>query len=176
MGAFVVADRARRRIEEHFRRRPGGPPLTVSAGVATFPDDAADVEQLIKRADEALYRSKAEGKNRVTLVGGERRRHPRVPVTHRVTVNTAGHVAAGRARDLSEGGLLLSVARPVAVGSPLDLTLRPRGGAPFGVRGEVVRVEERGAQGRVRYDLGLRFVAEPGGPPLPLPRRLISDV
>jgi hypothetical protein len=26
------------------------------------------------------------------------------------------------------------------------------------------------------YDLGLRFVAEPGDPPLPLLRRLISDV
>jgi diguanylate cyclase (GGDEF)-like protein len=176
MGAFVVADRIRKRVEEHFRRKRGGPAVTLSGGVATFPDDAADLEQLIKRADEGLYRSKVDGKNRVTLVGGERRRHPRVAVSHRVTVNAEGRVAAARAKNLSEGGLLVSVPEPVEVGSPLDLTLRPRGGTPVGVRGEVVRVERRGVQGRVLYDLGLRFLAEPGVPPLPLLRRLISDV
>jgi diguanylate cyclase (GGDEF)-like protein len=176
LGAFVVADRIRKRIDEHFRRRKGGPALTMSGGVATFPDDAADLEQLIKRADEGLYRAKAEGKNRVTVLGGERRRHRRVSVTHRVTVRQDGPVVAARAKNLSEGGLLVSFARPVPVGTPLDLTLRPRGQDPVGVRGEVVRVEARGAQGRTLYDLGLRFLAEPGGPPLLLLRRLISDV
>jgi hypothetical protein len=176
MGAFVVADRIRRRVDEHFRRRKGGPVTTMSGGIATFPDDAADLEQLIKRADEGLYRAKAEGKNRVTVTGGERRRHRRVSVTHRVTVRQQGPGAAARAKNLSEGGLLVSFARPVPVGTPLDLTLRPRGRDPVGVRGEVVRVEARGAQGRMLYDLGLRFLAEPGGPPLLLLRRLISDV
>jgi two-component system cell cycle response regulator len=177
MGAFVVADRIRKRVDEHFRRRKGGPVVTMSGGVATFPDDAADLEQLIKRADEGLYRSKSNGKNRVTVIGGERRAHHRVTVTHRVTVAADGHTAAAaRAKNLSEGGLLVSFARSVPVGSPLDLTLRPRGGVPVGIRGEVVRVEAHGTQGRVLYDLGLRFLAEPGGPPLPLLRRLISDV
>jgi diguanylate cyclase (GGDEF)-like protein len=176
LGAFVVADRIRTRVDEHFRRRKSGPTVTMSGGIATFPDDAADLEQLIKRADEGLYRSKAEGKNRVTVSGGDRRLHPRVSVTHRVTVRTDGPAAAARARNLSEGGLLVSFARPVPVGTPLDLTLRPRGRDPVGVRGEVVRVEARGTTGRTLYDLGLRFLAEPGGPPLPLLRRLISDV
>ena len=176
LGAFVVADRIRSRVDEHFRRRKSGPTVTMSGGVATFPDDAADLEQLIKRADEGLYRSKAEGKNRVTVSGGDRRLHPRVTVAHRVTVRTEGPAAAARARNLSEGGLLVSFARPVPVGTPLDLTLRPRGRDPVGVRGEVVRVEARGSAGRTLYDLGLRFLAEPGGPPLPLLRRLISDV
>jgi diguanylate cyclase (GGDEF)-like protein len=175
-GAFVVADRIRRRVEDHFRRRKDGPQVTLSGGVATFPDDAADLEQLIQRADEGLYRSKAQGKNRVTLAGGERRRHPRRAVTHRVTVSAEGRVAAARAKNLSEGGVLVSVGQPVPVGSPLDVTLRPRGGEPFGVRGEVVRVEPRGNAGRVLYDLGLRFLADPDSPPLPLLRRLISDV
>jgi diguanylate cyclase (GGDEF)-like protein len=175
MGAFVVADRIRRRVQDHFRRKKGGPSVTLSGGVATFPDDASDMEELIKRADEVLYRSKADGKNRVTLVGGERRRHPRITVTHRVTLNADGHVAAARAKNLSEGGLLVSLQEPVAVGSPLDLTVRPRGGTPVGLRGEVVRIERRGVEGRVLYDLGLRFV-EPGGKPLPLLRRLIAEV
>ncbi len=109
LGAFVVADRIRKRVDEYFRRRKGGPAVTMSGGVATFPDDATDLEQLIKRADEGLYRAKAEGKNRVTVMSGERRHHPRVDVTHRVTVRTDGPAAAARAKNISEGGLLVSM-------------------------------------------------------------------
>ena len=126
-----------------------GRTVTMSGGVATFPDDAADLEQLIKRADEALYRSKAQGKNRVTHESaGERRQHPRVAVTHRVTVTPDGRAAAARARNLSEGGAArLRRASPFPWAAPLDVTLRPRGGDPVGVRGEVVRVEARGRAG-----------------------------
>lgn len=41
--------------------------FTVSIGMATFPMDATSKENLIKRADEALYWSKQHGKNRVCL-------------------------------------------------------------------------------------------------------------
>jgi len=41
-------------------------PVTVSAGVATFPTHAADPNALIKAADEALYESKHAGRDRVT--------------------------------------------------------------------------------------------------------------
>ncbi len=40
--------------------------VTASAGVATYPTHASDVESLIKSADEALYESKRSGRNRVT--------------------------------------------------------------------------------------------------------------
>ena len=38
---------------------------TVSVGVATYPTDAADLDELVTMADRALYRAKNEGKNRV---------------------------------------------------------------------------------------------------------------
>ncbi|MFN7987994.1 MAG: diguanylate cyclase [Thermoanaerobaculia bacterium] len=46
--------------------------VTASAGVAVHHGafDRADVAQLIRRADEALYRSKAAGRNRTTLESG----------------------------------------------------------------------------------------------------------
>jgi diguanylate cyclase (GGDEF)-like protein len=40
-------------------------PITVSAGVASVPDDAATAAQLTKAADQALYRAKHNGRNQV---------------------------------------------------------------------------------------------------------------
>ena len=42
------------------------PSVTVSIGVACFPDHAADDDELVRVADEALYASKGTGRNRVT--------------------------------------------------------------------------------------------------------------
>jgi diguanylate cyclase (GGDEF)-like protein len=43
--------------------------LTISIGLATYPDDAKAPEELIRCADTALYRAKDEGKNRVVAFG-----------------------------------------------------------------------------------------------------------
>ncbi len=40
---------------------------TISAGVAAFPEDGSDIRTVIMKADGALYVSKKEGKNRVTV-------------------------------------------------------------------------------------------------------------
>lgn len=42
---------------------------TLSAGIASYPDDGDDVESVMARADEAMYVSKRLGKNRVSLWG-----------------------------------------------------------------------------------------------------------
>jgi len=47
--------------------------VTVSVGYAVFPDDAKTAAALIEAADQALYRSKESGRNRVTAAG-----HPTV--------------------------------------------------------------------------------------------------
>lgn len=39
--------------------------VTASIGVATFPDDATDKEQLLMKADKALYQAKHQGRNQV---------------------------------------------------------------------------------------------------------------
>lgn len=41
--------------------------MTLSAGVATYPQHANDAESLLRRADEALYEAKQQGRNRVVL-------------------------------------------------------------------------------------------------------------
>jgi diguanylate cyclase (GGDEF)-like protein len=43
--------------------------ITVSAGIAMFPEHGATAETLLHAADQALYRAKAEGRDRVVTAG-----------------------------------------------------------------------------------------------------------
>jgi diguanylate cyclase (GGDEF)-like protein len=66
-GAVAVAERLRRRIAERAIPLAGGQSLslTVSVGVATYPDDADSLQHLISTVDRALYAAKAAGRNQV---------------------------------------------------------------------------------------------------------------
>lgn len=55
------------RVVAAIRRRPELEGVTVSAGVASIPTNAFDGHSLVSAADEALYRSKRNGRNRYTL-------------------------------------------------------------------------------------------------------------
>jgi len=48
---------------------PSGVAITVSGGVATCPRDATDLDNLLLRADEALYEAKRAGRNRIVQAG-----------------------------------------------------------------------------------------------------------
>ncbi|WP_158206783.1 sensor domain-containing diguanylate cyclase [Pseudoduganella flava] len=64
--ALAVAERMRERIVLQKVVVPGGTlSVTVSIGVAVAPRGAAHVEELIRRADAALYEAKRAGRNRV---------------------------------------------------------------------------------------------------------------
>jgi len=64
--ALGVADKLRRLVEGwHF---PGVPrTVTISAGVAAFPDHGATRDELVHAADMGLYAAKQAGRNRVHL-------------------------------------------------------------------------------------------------------------
>ena len=55
--AQIIAERLRVQMGLYL-------PATVSIGIATFPGDADGVEQLIEKADNALYQAKKAGKNK----------------------------------------------------------------------------------------------------------------
>lgn len=60
--AVQVAEKLRMRVECEIS--PAGKPMTLSLGVSSFPDAAADGEELIRQADGALYEAKQGGRNR----------------------------------------------------------------------------------------------------------------
>jgi diguanylate cyclase (GGDEF)-like protein len=63
--AINVAERLRMKIQHSTP--PTGNPITISIGIAVYPQHGQDSKQIIARADEALYKSKAEGRNRTTF-------------------------------------------------------------------------------------------------------------
>lgn len=65
-GGEKFAERIRKTIEGNEVLFPGGKlKVTVSIGLACFPDDAKDKPSLIERADKALYKAKKTGRNKV---------------------------------------------------------------------------------------------------------------
>ena len=58
------------KLELRYDDQPLGP-VTVSLGVAAFPDHAKESEQLLRCADEALYLAKQTGRNRVVAYSAD---------------------------------------------------------------------------------------------------------
>ncbi|MFC1594482.1 diguanylate cyclase [Candidatus Omnitrophota bacterium] len=70
--AVAVAKRITGTVSENLFRFEGTAAkirLHLSIGIANFPDDAQDALRLIDLADKALYASKQQGKNRISMVG-----------------------------------------------------------------------------------------------------------
>ena len=171
-GAFLVAERFRRELETHFRRRDvGGAPadLTVSGGVAAYPEDGSDAETVVSRAAQALYLAKASGKNAIHVHSPERRRYLRFDLRTRrceVEVLSPRDPAPGEVRNLSRSGLLFGSPEPLHVGEEIELRLDAGGdGSPsrtLTLRGRVVRLEELSPGDDERYEVGIAFDLESG--------------
>jgi diguanylate cyclase (GGDEF)-like protein len=68
--AFSMAERIRRVIQDYafnFEEDQPGGNLTVSIGVANLPKDAVSGDELVEKADRALYRAKQMGRNMACL-------------------------------------------------------------------------------------------------------------
>src|SRR4051812_30678584 len=72
--AMEIAERIRRAVAQRtFDVETSSEPIraTVSLGVAAYPEDGTDANELIHQADLAVYRAKLQGRNRVLSANSE---------------------------------------------------------------------------------------------------------
>ena len=69
---------AAERIQQSVRLGGSWPELTISIGVASVRDEGASLEELLARADQALYDAKGSGRNRISVFNGDEDRQSRL--------------------------------------------------------------------------------------------------
>ncbi|HUT96755.1 MAG TPA: diguanylate cyclase [Dehalococcoidales bacterium] len=123
--AAKVAERMRKMIESKTSSRTM--PITVSIGIASWPTDGVMKEEIIARADSALYRAKQAGRNRTCLssdldkpespkISAELEARPRalsIIYALAATVDAKDHYTYGHSRKVSDYS--------VAIAEALDL-------------------------------------------------------
>jgi diguanylate cyclase (GGDEF)-like protein len=72
--AAHIAERIRQEIssiglQDQEREPNGAKAITISIGIASYQDRADTTEELLERADQALYQAKAGGRNRIEVYG-----------------------------------------------------------------------------------------------------------
>ncbi|MCA9791756.1 MAG: diguanylate cyclase [Candidatus Eremiobacteraeota bacterium] len=136
-GAELVAEKLRAAVESACR----DPQVTISIGVSwyrapepEFPSilkDEETMELLLRRADEALYRAKSEGRNRVSLMRespeDERRGHQRMPLEAVVEFSLPSGVGLRKSADLSLGGVRVHDAPELQVGDRVHMSIHLAG-------------------------------------------------
>jgi hypothetical protein len=121
-------------------------------------------------ADKALYRSKHEGKNRITLHAEEKRRSPRLDAkkllvfrerpNRRDRLDRITGELRSETMNLSRNGALVESQIPLTVGTELEIDIYlPQKRSDFFLKGRVVRLEEAPGD-HARYHLGVAFVAD----------------
>jgi diguanylate cyclase (GGDEF)-like protein len=162
LAALKLAEKVRGAVEKAGigRDETGkGKPLTVSIGVASLPGDAGTPQELVDRADSALYIAKSMGKNCVKPFSDERREHTRLDAT---VAGCYSVVAKERhpfaTTNVSEGGVLFHSAEPLPSGAMLRLLLAlPPSGESIECAVKVLRVI--GARGG--FEIGTQILHMP---------------
>ena len=172
MGAFLVAERIRKEMERHFLRRDvDGRPIamTVTIGMAKYPEDAAIADRLVRRAEEAMHQAKARGGNTVGVYYRERRNYIRFDVSRQqvtIKIQPAGESAGGSGApdhaplNISRSGLLFESEKPYAIGDEVTIVCQDgRDQARVTLRARIVRIEEIEGETR-RFEVGAAFLLE----------------
>ena len=71
--AFLALESARSEFEQATSLADVKPHPTISIGIATYPDDGSTPQEIVRKADDALFRAKSAGRNRVALAREEKK-------------------------------------------------------------------------------------------------------
>lgn len=157
LNAFILAERIRENVqfiavnadEEEVR-------ITISGGLASFPQNCQNSSELLHRADSALYLAKGAGKNTISMYKVEKRRYLRVKYQEEVKVKELGFdsktIFAGTSKDICIGGILFENSEPLSIGARIQVSIPIKDNEPILLIGTVVRVE---AFSENQYDIGM---------------------
>jgi diguanylate cyclase (GGDEF)-like protein len=157
ISGYIFAERLRQTIENlKVYYHDQCIKLTISGGIASFPFNTSNPEQLLQMADNAVYLSKGAGKNRISHFKKEKRRYLRVKIHQPILAKELdfnnSQTFAGTSKDICVGGILFENDSPFPLGALIKVKVPVSDGPPVMLIGTVVRVEshENG-----RYDIGM---------------------
>lgn len=159
--ALVVGERIREKVEAmRIEYQKSSISLTISGGLASYPMDADNSENLLRFADEALYKAKGFGKNNVYMFSQNKRRYLRVDFKADIVFKKIGFNEATKSgamsKNISLNGILFESENPLDIGTKIHLRIPFNNTeVPLTIIGTVVRVEifDTG-----RYDIGVSFL------------------
>jgi diguanylate cyclase (GGDEF)-like protein len=150
--------------------------ITISGGVATFPDDAYDAVKLIQFADHSLNVAKRQGKNLVLGYKKEARKFLRLPYVEKINGTALSGeknvVLLAESKNLGSGGILLENKFPVHVGSLVEIGI-VLDGRTVTVLGEVVRIDQLATD---RFDIGVSFLEKQESAKIVLDKYVLSSL
>ncbi len=154
---YVCAERIRKKVEKIEAGTPDNPiKVTVSIGLASFPQNCKSSAELINRADSALYLAKGAGKNTISMYKEEKRRYVRVKYREQIKITNLGFdespIYSATSKDICIGGILFENSEPLPIGSRIKVSVPIKDDPPLLLIGTVVRVE---AYGDDKYDIGM---------------------
>lgn len=114
--AFFLIEKTRVAFAELSKTRTANenvvPEVTFSAGIATYPDDGGTPADVVRKASEAMYRAKNNGRNRVCIAREEK------------MVTKTSHYTQGQLQGLSRLAKRMGVGEAVLLREALDDLLR----------------------------------------------------
>lgn len=120
-----LADKARSRLQAKFENCIL--PVSVSGGYAVFPDDGNGLDELLSKADQALYDAKYSGKNIVLKYSENRRKNSRLftsrDIIYRLVHDPKMTEHVSRTMDVSMGGLAIEVKERLNVQDEIEIFL-----------------------------------------------------
>jgi diguanylate cyclase (GGDEF)-like protein len=158
INALVLSERLRKAIgRRSIKIKDTDVNITISGGVAGFPIDAQQGENLLNLADSALYRAKGAGKNSISLFKEDKRRFLRIKFNRSIQVKQLGfnhtRILSGTSKDIAIGGILFENQEPLPIGTKIQVSIPiSENSEPLLLIGTVVRIESFGAD---VYDIGM---------------------
>jgi len=155
--ALILAERIRTHIATaNFVVNETILPVSVSGGIASYPVNANNTDELLNLADSALYRAKGAGKNNISLFKKDNRRFLRIDLKKTIQIQELGfnkmESFSGISKDICVGGILFENSTPISLGTKIQLSVPIGDEEPVLLIGTVVRVE---ALAEDQYDIGV---------------------